>query len=133
MDILLVESDRLIRDQIKVGLQQFEEFSVTCGESYPGINLVRMKKYSYVFLGIQNHDENGQRLLRHLRSFDQKTDVIAITNQKTARELGKDKNRLGIYAFVTTPIEVTDFFRLISRLKARQEKKKPAATAAKAR
>jgi len=132
MDILLVESDHLIRDQVKVGLQQFPEFSVTWGESYPGVNLVRMRKYSYVFLGIHTQDNDGLRLLRHLRSFDQKTDVIVITNQKAARELSKDKNRLGIYAFLTTPIDVVDFFRLISRLKSREEKK-PAASAAKAR
>jgi response regulator of citrate/malate metabolism len=130
MDILLVESDHLIRDQVKVGLQQFPEFNVTWGEGYPGINLVRMKNYSYVFLGIHTQDHDGLRLLRHMRSFDQKTDVIIITSQKAARELSKDKNRLGIYAFLTTPIEVIDFFRLISRLKAREEKK-PTAGAGK--
>ena len=132
MDILLVESDHLIRDQVKVGLQQFPEFSVTWGESYAGINLVRMKNFSYVFLGVHTQDNDGLRLLRHMRSFDQQTDVVVITNQKAARELSKDKNRLGIYAFLTTPIDVIDFFRLISRLKSREEKK-PATGAANTR
>jgi len=132
MDILLVESDHLIRDQVKVGLQQFEEFQVTWGESYAGVNLLRMKNYSYVLLGVHNPDHDGLRLLRHLRSFDQKTGVIVITGQKVARELAKEKNRMGIYAFLTTPIDVTDFFRLISRLKARHDKK-PAADPADAR
>ncbi len=122
MDILLVESDHLIRDQVKVGLQQFPEFRVTWGESYPGINLVRMKNYNYVFLGIHSQDHDGLRLLRHMRSFDTRTDVIVVTSQRAARDLAKDKSRLGIYAFLTTPIDVTDFFRLVSRLRARHQK-----------
>ncbi|MHC4512253.1 MAG: response regulator [Planctomycetota bacterium] len=131
MDILLVESDHLIRDQVKVGLQQFPEFKVTWGESYPGINLLRMKKYSYVFLGIPSQDHDGLRLLRHMRSFDQQTDVIVVTTQRAARDLAKDKSRLGIYAFLTTPIDVIDYFRLISRLKARDEKRPTADAGAK--
>ncbi|MHC4077033.1 MAG: response regulator [Planctomycetota bacterium] len=131
MDILLVESDHLIRDQVKVGLQQFPEFKVTWGESYPGINLLRMKSYSYVFLGIPSQDHDGLRLLRHMRSFDQQTDVIVITTQRAARDLAKDKSRLGIYAFLTTPIDVIDYFRLISRLKARDEKRPTADAGAK--
>ncbi len=124
MDILLVESDHLIRDQVKVGLQQFPEFRVTWGESYPGINLVRMKNYNYVFLGIHSQDHDGLRLLRHMRSFDTRTDVIVVTSQRAARDLAKDKSRLGIYAFLTTPIDVTDFFRLVSRLRARHQKQR---------
>ena len=133
MDILLVESDHLIRDQVKVGLQQFPEFKVTWGEGYPGINLMRMKSYSYVFLGIPSQDHDGLRLLRHMRSFDQQTDVIVVTTQRAARDLAKDKSRLGIYAFLTTPIDVTDYFRLVSRLKARDEKRPTADTGAKGR
>jgi DNA-binding NtrC family response regulator len=133
MDILLVESDHLIRDQVKVGLQQFPEFKVTWGESYPGINLLRMKSYSYVFLGIPSQDHDGLRLLRHMRSFDQQTDVIVITTQRAARDLAKDKSRLGIYAFLTTPIDVIDYFRLISRLKARDEKRPTADAGTKGR
>ena len=133
MDILLVESDHLIRDQVKVGLQQFPEFKVTWGEGYPGINLMRMKSYSYVFLGIPSQDHDGLRLLRHMRSFDQQTDVIVITTQRAARDLAKDKSRLGIYAFLTTPIDVTDYFRLVSRLKARDEKRPTADTGVKGR
>ncbi len=127
MDILLVESDHLIRDQIKVGLQQFSEFSVTWGESYPGINLVRMNTFNYVFVGIHTQDHDGLRLLRHMRSFDKRTDVIVVTSQRAARDLAKEKNRLGIYAFLTTPIDVTDFFRLVSRLRERTTKQRPRA------
>ncbi len=121
MDILLVESDRLIRDQLKVGLQQFPEFTVTWGESYPGINLARMSDFNYVFLGVHSQDHDGLRLLRHMRSFDQQTDVIVVASERAARDLAKDKTRLGIHAFLTTPIDVTDFFRLVSRLRSRNE------------
>ena len=42
MDILIVTSDNHLRDQVKVGLQQFPEFRVAVGEGFPGINMVRM-------------------------------------------------------------------------------------------
>ena len=63
MEILLVAEDRLVRDQVKVGLQQFPEFSVTTGEGYAAINEARQREFDCVFLGVDFAGTDGFRLL----------------------------------------------------------------------
>ena len=77
MEILLVEGDRLVRDQVKVGLQQFPEFSVTTGEGYAAVNEARQREFDCVFLGVDPDGQDGLRLLEHIRSFDADVDVVA--------------------------------------------------------
>ena len=121
MDILLVVRDKLVRDQVKVGLQQFPEFSVTVGEGYAAINEVRQKHYDTIFLAIEGQGQAGLRLLQHLREFDRGTEVVAIANERLARDFAKEKSRLNIAAFLHTPIDAAEFFRLVARLKARRQ------------
>ena len=125
MEILLIERDRLVRDQVKVGLQQFPEFNVTWGEGYAAVNDVRQRHYDCIFMGVDPRDKEGLRLLKHLRSFDRMTDVVAITTQRHARDMSGEKSRLNINAFLHVPIEVTEFFRLVSRLRARKMEPEP--------
>ncbi len=120
MEILLVESDRLTRDQVKVGLQQFPEFHITCGEGFPGVNELRTRDYSYVFMEVTGTGQEGMALLQHLRTFDTKTQVVAISDAATAKALSREKGKLGIVAFLSRPIEVMEFFRMVGRLRNRQ-------------
>ena len=119
MEILLIESDHLIRDQIKVGLQQFPEFTITCGEGYGGINLLRQRRYDLAFLGVRANSTEARRTIEYLRSFEQSVDVVVVTAQKTARELQSEKSRLNIWSFLSTPVQVTEFFRLVARIRER--------------
>lgn len=115
-----MEKDRLVRDQIKAGLQQFAEFTVTWGEGYAAINELRQRPYDVVFIGCDNKDEECVRLLRHLRTFDRTTEVIVVCGQRTARDLHGEKTKMNISGFVQTPINVLDFFRVVGRLRARR-------------
>jgi len=119
MDILLVCRDKLIRDQIKVGLQQLPEFGVTVGEGYAALNQLRQRDYGCVFLWVDPEDGEGLRMIEHLRSFDRTTEVVAITTQRHARDLAGDKTRLNITAFLRAPVEAEDFFGVVGRLRAR--------------
>ena len=123
MEILLIVRDRLIRDQVKVGLQQFPEFNVTVGEGYAAVNEVRQHHYDSVFLAVDPSE--GLRLLEHLRSFDRTTEVVVITTERNARDLSTEKARLNINSFLHTPIDVTEFFRLVGRF--RERKREPEA------
>ena len=123
MEILLVENDHLIRDQIKVGLQQFPEFHVTCGEGYSALNEARQKTFSCIFLGIGAKDKDGLGLIEHLRSFDRSTEVVVVTTHRQARDMAQEKSRNNISAFVHTPLDVTDFFRFIGRFRERRSGK----------
>ncbi len=119
MEILLVERERLVRDQVKVGLQQFPEFTVTCGEGYGGLNELRQRDYSVVFLGVPPSIHDAKRLLEHMRSIDTNTDLVVLAPDQLARDLQADKARYDIWSFLTTPVSVGDFFRVVARLRER--------------
>lgn len=111
----------MVRDQIKVGLQQFSEFTVTWGEGYAAINELRQRPYDVVFIGCDSKGEECVRLLKHLRSFDHTTEVIVISGQRTARDLHGEKTKMNISGFLQTPINVVEFFRVVGRLRARRQ------------
>ena len=116
-----------MRDQIKVGLQQFPEFTVTCGEGIAAINELRQKSYDCVFLGVAPDDQaEGVRLLETLRSFDRTTEVLVVTSGKVAKDMQGLKGRMSINGFVQVPVDVTDFFRAVARFRERHGSPQPA-------
>ncbi|MHC5063655.1 MAG: response regulator [Planctomycetota bacterium] len=119
MDILLVERDRLIRDQVKVGLQQFPEFTVTTGEGHAGLNKLRSHSFDAIFLGIPPEGKDRLKLVEHLRSFDFNTDLVVMTEDKSVKDLAKVKSRFNVSSFLSTPISAVEFFRLVARIRER--------------
>jgi DNA-binding NarL/FixJ family response regulator len=125
MQILLITSDNLLRDQVKVGLQQFPETQVTCGESFPGVNLLRTVDFELVFVQLGDNPQDALVLVHHLRSFDQTTELIAIGDERIVKDLSREKQKHGISGFLTDPLDVTDFFRLIARMRSRCGDREP--------
>lgn len=120
MDILLVESDRYVRDLVKVGLQQFQEFTVTWGEEYAGLNELRQRRFDCVFLGVDPAGEEGIQLLDHMRSFDRTTELVVMAGSRQIKSMAGIKARYGIVGFIHTPIVVADFFRFLGRFRERR-------------
>jgi DNA-binding NtrC family response regulator len=120
MEVLLVEKDPLVRDQIKVGLQQRPEFHVTLGAGYAGINEMRSKPFDCVFLGIDPKQKDTVKLLHHLRSFDTTTEVFVITSPRNVRDMALDKSKYNIHSFLQTPIDVRELFCLLGRFLERR-------------
>lgn len=119
MNILIVESDHLVRDQIKVGLQQFPEFKITTGEGYGGLNKLRQSHFDLVFVGVRAQTGEAKRTVEYLRSFDQRVDLVVVAPQRTARDLASEKSRLDIWSLLSTPIAEMDFFRMVARVRDR--------------
>ena len=126
MDILLVTSDNLLRDQVKVGLHQYPEFRVTCGESFPGVNMMRTVDFDLVFLELGESAQDCLNLVQHMRSFDTNKELIALADDQMIKDLSPHKQKHGINAFLSNPLDVTEFFRLISRLRSRHQETKAA-------
>ncbi len=133
MEVLLVEKDPLIRDQVKVGLQQFPEFHVTVGTGHAGINEMRGHHFDCVFLGVDPRQKDTVKLLHHMRSFDTTTEVFVLTAAKNVRDMAVDKSKYNIHSFVQTPIVVKELFGLIGRFVARRGDKQNAAPRKQAR
>lgn len=127
MEVLIVERDPLVRDQVKVGLQQFDEFHVTVGVGHAGISEARSKSFDAVFLGIDPRRKDSGKLLQHLRSFDQSVELFVLTDQRNVKDMAVDKSRYDIHSFVNKPIVPREFFGLIGRFLERRTDRKNSA------
>ena len=127
MEVLLVEKDPLIRDHVKVGLQQFSEFHVTVGQGHAGVNEARSKVFDCVFLGVDPRQKDTMKLLHHLRSFDTTTELFVLTAPKNVKDMAVDKSKYDIHSFVQTPIVVREFFGLLGRFLERRTDRKNSA------
>ena len=121
MEILLVEKDHLIRDQVKVGLQQFPEFHVTCVEGYGGMNALRQRAFDAVFLGVPDDAGEARRMFEHLRAIDRGVDLVCMVPERLAKDMAAEKPRFDIWSILAVPFDVTDFFRLVARLRERRQ------------
>lgn len=127
MEVLLVEKDPLIRDQVKVGLQQFEEFHVTVGHGHAGVSEARSKRFDCIVLGVEPRDKDSVKLLQHLRSFDKTTELFVLTSPRNVKDMAVDKSKYDIHSFVQTPIVVKEFFGLLGRFLERRTDRKNSA------
>ena len=124
MEVLLVEKDPLIRDMVKVGLQQFDEFQVTVGSGHAGVSEARGKIFDCVFLGADPREKDTMKLLQHLRSFDTTTELFVLTAPRNVKDMTVEKSKYDIHSFVQTPIVVKEFFGLLGRFIERRTDRK---------
>ena len=115
MDILLIEKDPLVRDQLKVGLQQFPGIKVTTGVGYRGVNELRSRPFACVFLTVDPMDAESMGMLAHLRSFDQTTEVVALLPTQEPKALANEKARFDIHSLLRTPLDPKELFSFLGR------------------
>lgn len=127
MEVLLVEKDPLIRDQVKVALQQFPEFQVTVGAGHAGINELRSRAFDCVFLGVDPKQKDTVKLLHHLRSFDTTTELFVLTASRNVKDMAVDKSKYNVHTFVQTPIVVRELFALLGRFLERRTERQSSA------
>ena len=128
MEVLLVEKDPLIRDLVKVGLQQFGEFQVTVGEGHTGVGEARSHRFDTVILGVDPADQDSMKLLQHLRSFETEADLFLLADAGNVKDLAATKGKFDVHSVVQTPIKPKDLFGMMSRyLERRGERGQPAA------
>jgi DNA-binding response OmpR family regulator len=121
VNILIVEPNKITRDQILVGLQNFPEFAVDTGEGFGGLNRTKSKDYDCVFIGsnLQGSDQ-GIELIESLRGSDTETDIVLVTDAKKAKAHQSMRTRWNLFSILYLPIEPREFFRLVARLRRRE-------------
>lgn len=120
MNVLVVDKEPLVRDQIKVGLQQFpEDFTVATGEGYAGIHLLRQHRFDLVFLGVPRNSAEARQRIEYVRQIEPSVDVVVVAQDSTAKELSGEKGRLDIYSFLSRSISAMEFFKLLRRIRER--------------
>lgn len=127
MEILLIEKDPLVRDQLKVGLQQFPGIKVTTGVGYRGVNELRSRTFECVFLTVDPKDKESLGMLAHLRSFDQTTELVALVPSQEPKALANEKTKHNIHSLLRTPLAPKDLFSFLGRFMERHATRESAA------
>lgn len=133
MEVLLVEKDPLVRDQVKVALQQFPEFHVTVGTGHAGVNEMRGRTFDAVFLGVDPRQKDTVKLMHYLRSFDTTTELFVLTSPRNVRDMAVDKTKYNVHSFVQTPVVARELFGLIGRFLERRNERQNSALRKQAR
>lgn len=120
MEFLLVEKDPLVRDQVKVGLEQFPDCHVHVGLGYEAIAQLRHRKFDCVFLGVDPREQESMQLLQYLRSFDQDTELVVIAPASSIKDMGVQKAKYHIHSFLQNPVDVKEFFGFVGRFRSRK-------------
>ena len=120
MEALLVVADPLVRDLVKVALQQFPGIQVTVGRGHAGVDIARSKRFDCVFVGDVPGTAGVIKLMRHLRSFEQDAAMFVIAGEAEARELSAEKSTYDVHSFLATPLVLKELFGAVARLVERR-------------
>ena len=118
---LLITADRAVRDAVKVGLEQTQAHEVDVVEDQWALEAVRNGGYQIVLCECTLSDgRDGVELLSEMRTQLPDAAFLLITRTRTqSRYLARERQTLGISAFVQVPIEPVEFFRAIMRVSDR--------------
>lgn len=118
---LLITNDRAVRDAIQVGLEQTQGHEVDVVEDTWAAEAARNGQYDMVLCECTLSDgRDGVELLGELRSLLPDAALLLITRTRTqSRYLARERQSLGISAFIQVPIEPVEFFRAITRVSDR--------------
>lgn len=122
LSALLVQSDPKTSDIIRVGLEQFQSFEIDSASDAWGVEMAKEKKYDLIIvdLDLDGHVD-GMQVVRQIREFDDKTEIILVTPGRSSRLLSREKQKQNVFALLPLPITAESFFKLISRVKERIE------------
>jgi DNA-binding NtrC family response regulator len=115
---LLVAAEKQARDVLKVGLEQSGSFAVDTADDVWAVEMAKTKAYEVVVADTTLSDgADGLELLRKIREALPQAELLLIARNKAqSRYMTRDKQELGIYAFLHFPLETVEFFKTIARL-----------------
>lgn len=115
MEVLLLESDPLVRDLVKIGLQQCAQSTVTLGKGFAGLAELRTKHFDCVFVGLPSAAPEALQLLERLRALDQAVEVFVLAPADAVKKLAATKAQFGVHAILSTPLQERELFSLVGR------------------
>lgn len=119
MKVLLVETDHVVRDRIKVAFQQIEGASVDTAEDSWALELVKESPYDAVVIAdTLQAPGDGLTLLKDLRAGGLIGPVILLS-RATADSAPKDREGVNAAAVLTVPPDTLDIFKAVLAIQAR--------------
>jgi DNA-binding NarL/FixJ family response regulator len=121
MKVLIAVHDEKVQDQLKVGLETFDDISVDCATGAAVYDLVRRVEYSFMILGIQKGTREAFEPLELLKEASPELSILVIGPEQVVSHLREDRLRSRLFGFLRTPINAVEFFRAISRIRKNLE------------
>ncbi len=113
MRVLLVEADHVVRDRVKVALQQFDGITVDTAEDSWALELAKENAYELVAISDQLQDAgDGLKLLKELRAGGLLGPAVAISRDN-GEAAAKEKDALGIASVVVVPPDTVEIFKAL--------------------
>lgn len=113
MKVLLVETNHVVRDQMKVALQQFDGTTVDTAEDSWALELAKENVYDLLVIADQLAEPgDGLGLLKDLRAGGLAGPVILLSRDR-GEGGGKDREGVNAAAVLTVPPETVEIFKAI--------------------
>jgi CheY-like chemotaxis protein len=133
--VLVAEVDKVIRDQVLVGLESFADIETDAATGVEALDLVRKRDFQCIFVGFNQSDTSGQDFLDKLKSMNPQTELILLAPEAHARRLSQDHTgsrpaprhprawrsgwRLRVFSVLRKPLVPLEFYRTVGRLRKR--------------
>jgi len=119
MRVLLVETDHIVRDRIKVAFQQLEGCSVDTAEDSWALELAKESLYDAVVIAdTLQAPGDGLQILRDLRTAGL-TGPVILLSKGTSDQAPKDREGVNAAAVLTVPPDTLDIFKAVLAVQAR--------------
>lgn len=119
MRVLVAEADKVVRDHVVVGLENFGTIETEIATGIEAIELARKKEYHCLFVGLNAEDPASRELLDSLRQTAPQSELILLAAEGQAKKLSQSRNEARIFSVLKKPLVPLEFYRTVSRLKKR--------------
>ena len=119
MKILVADFHRELQDQVHLALEQFEGFEVECAVAEDALDRARRCDHDWIFVQVTEDEDNGRSLLEALVEEPPEASVFVVADKPLLAKLKDQPSRHQVSAYLGTPLEPVEFYRVVARLRNR--------------
>ncbi|MBL8694055.1 MAG: hypothetical protein JNJ88_08155 [Planctomycetes bacterium] len=121
MEALVLIEEPSIRDLVLVGLRNVPGIHAESPSGFPDVDRAKRRSYDAIFLDHEPNRGGAVERLERLREIAPQAEIVVVAEERVARLLANERARLRLAGFLTLPVDVSEFFRLATRLRKRAE------------
>lgn len=123
MKILIIEDEKLVSDNLKIGLEQHKFTADVAYSGEEGYRLIENYNYDIIILDLMLPDMAGEDLCRKLRQEKVKSFILMLTAKKQLGNIVEGLN-CGADDYLTKPFEFSELIARVRALLRRSSKNK---------
>ena len=115
MKVLVSVEDKVLEDQIRVGLEAFEGLQSDYATGLDLLDRVRRCEFAFLLLELESCTQDGLQRLEQVHTFNPELEVVIIASDSVIRRLKEERARGKIFGFMRNPLVAVEFFRGMTR------------------